>query len=55
MEYPLAGNNSFIVGIGFEKNLFDITRDNGDQPSNVVTSEIVIIPDRDDLLSNYLD
>ncbi len=36
MEYPLAGNNSFIVGIGFENNLFDITRDNGGQPSDLV-------------------
>jgi hypothetical protein len=41
MEYPLAGNNSFIVGIGFEKNLFDITRDNGDQPSNVVIQKLL--------------
>jgi hypothetical protein len=40
MEYPLAGNNSFIIGIGFEKYLFDITRDNGDQPSNVVTQKM---------------
>src|ERR1035437_4074497 len=39
MEYPLAGNNSFIVGIGFEKYLFDFTSDNGDQPSNVVTQK----------------
>ena len=39
MEYPLAGNNSFIIGIGFEKYLFDITSDNGDQPSNVVTQK----------------
>ena len=36
IEYPLAGSNSFIIGVGFEKDLFDITRDNGDQPSNVV-------------------
>jgi hypothetical protein len=41
MEYPLAGNNSFIIGIGFEKYLFDITRDNGDQPSNVVTQKML--------------
>lgn len=41
MEYPLAGNNSFIVGIGFEKYLFDITSDNGDQPSNVVTQKML--------------
>jgi len=39
MEYPLAGNNNLIVGIGFDNNLFDITRDNGDQPSNLVTQK----------------
>jgi hypothetical protein len=41
MEYPLAGNNSFIFGIGFEKNLFDVTRDNGNQPSNVVNQKML--------------
>ena len=39
MEYPLAGNNNLIVGVGFDNNLFDITRDNGDQPSNLVTQK----------------
>ena len=41
MEYPLGGNNNFIVGIGFDKNLFDITRDNGDQPSDVVSQKML--------------
>jgi hypothetical protein len=41
MDYPLAGHNSFILGIGFEKNLFDITKDNGDQPSNVVIQKML--------------
>ncbi len=41
MEYPLAGNNNFIFGIGFDNNLFDITRDNGDQPTNVVTQKML--------------
>jgi hypothetical protein len=41
MEYPLSENNYFVVGIGYEKNLFDITRDNGDQPSNVVTQKLL--------------
>jgi Outer membrane protein beta-barrel domain len=36
MEYPLAGNNSFIFGLGFENNLFDTTRDNGGRPSDQV-------------------
>ncbi len=39
MEYPLSENNYFVVGIGYNKNLFDITRDNGDQPSNVITQK----------------
>ncbi len=41
MEYPLAGNNNFIVGIGFENNLFDVTKDNGNQPSNLVTQKVL--------------
>jgi hypothetical protein len=41
MEYPLVGNSSFIIGLGFEKYLFDITRDNGDQPSNLVTQKML--------------
>jgi len=41
MEYPLAGNNSLIIGIGFDNSLFDITRDNGDQPSNLVTQKLL--------------
>jgi hypothetical protein len=41
MEYPLAGNNDLIFGIGFDSNLFDITRDNGDQPTNVVTQKML--------------
>ena len=40
MEYPLGGNNNFIIGIGYENNLFDITRDNGDQPSNMVSQKM---------------
>jgi hypothetical protein len=41
MEYPLTANNYFIVGMGFETNLFDITRDNGDQPSNMVSQKML--------------
>ncbi len=53
MEYPLAGNNSLIIGIGFDNNLFDITRDNGDQPSDIVSQKSVIIPVRYHLLTCY--
>jgi hypothetical protein len=41
MEYPLAPNNNFIVGIGFDNNLFDITTNNGYQPSNVVYQKLI--------------
>jgi hypothetical protein len=41
MEYPIAGSNYFVVGLGYETNLFDVTRDNGDQPTNVVLQKMV--------------
>jgi hypothetical protein len=41
MEYPLAGNNNLVIGIGFDNNLFDITRDNEDQPSDAVYQKSV--------------
>jgi hypothetical protein len=39
MEYPLGGNNTFTVGIGFDNNLFDITRYDGGQSSDVVSQK----------------
>jgi hypothetical protein len=39
MQYPLGGNNTFTVGIGFDNNLFDLTRDNGGQPSDLVSQK----------------
>jgi hypothetical protein len=41
MEYPLGGPNSILFGIGFENNLFDITRDNGDQPWDAVHQKLL--------------
>jgi hypothetical protein len=40
-EYPLSGSNALIIGMGFENNIFDVTRDNGNQPSNVVSQKMV--------------
>jgi len=40
IEYPVSGSNSIVFGIGFEKNLFDITRDNEDQPWDVVINKL---------------
>jgi hypothetical protein len=39
MEYPLGGPNKFSVGIGFDNNLFDITRYNGGPSSDVVSQK----------------
>jgi hypothetical protein len=41
MEYPLSGTNSMVFGIGFENNFFDVTRDNGDQPWDVVHQKLL--------------
>ncbi len=39
MQYPLGGNNAFTLGIGFDNNLFDTTRDNSGQLSDVVSQK----------------
>jgi hypothetical protein len=41
MEYPLAGNSRVVFGIGFENNFFDVTRDNGYEPYDVVTHKLL--------------
>ena len=41
MEYPLSGTNSMVFGIGFENNFFDVTRDNGDQPWDMVHQKLL--------------
>jgi hypothetical protein len=41
MEYPVAGNSNVLFGIGFDNNLFDITKDNGDQPTDMVSQKMV--------------
>jgi hypothetical protein len=41
MEYPLGEYNNFLLGIGFDKNLFDITRNNGSQASAVVIEKML--------------
>ncbi len=43
MEYPLGGYNNLVVGIGFESSLFDITRDNGAQPLDLVSQKFLSI------------
>jgi hypothetical protein len=42
MEYPFGGFNNIVVGIGFENNFFDVTRDNGNQTLDVVTNKLIL-------------
>lgn len=43
IEYSLGGNTSAVLGIGFENNFLDVTRDNGTQPVDIVTHKLVSI------------
>lgn len=43
MEYPLSGFDRVTVGIGFENNFSDITKDKGNDPMDVVTQKTVFI------------
>ncbi len=43
IEYALGGNTSAIVGIGFENNFLDATKDNGTQPVDKVIQKIISI------------
>ncbi len=43
IEYGLGGNTSAILGIGFENNFLDVTKDNGNQPVDKVTQRFVSI------------
>ena len=41
VEYPLAASNSLVMGIGFENNFLDATRDIGNQPWDLVSHKIL--------------
>ena len=41
IEYGLGGSTAFIIGLGFENNFLDVTKDNGDQPVDKVTHRII--------------
>jgi hypothetical protein len=41
MEYPLGGTSSMVVGVGYENSFFDITRDNGGHPSDMVSQRLM--------------
>ncbi len=41
IAYPIAGNTSAVLGIDFDNNFFDITKDNSDQPWDFVSHKLL--------------
>jgi hypothetical protein len=40
-EYSLGGTTAMVLGLNFDNNFFDITKDNGDQPDDKVSHKIL--------------
>lgn len=43
IEYGLGGSTAAVLGIGFENNFLDVTKDNGVQPVDKVTQRMVSV------------
>jgi hypothetical protein len=41
IEYSLGGTTALVVGLNFDNNFLDITKDNGDQPVDKVTHKLL--------------
>ena len=41
IEYGVGGNTAIVLGIGFENNFFDVTKDRGDQPVDKITHKLL--------------
>lgn len=41
IEYSLGGTTAMVVGLNFENNFLDITKDNGDQPKDKVSHKML--------------
>jgi hypothetical protein len=41
IEYGVGGNTAVVLGLGFENNFFDITKENGDQPVEIITHKLL--------------
>jgi hypothetical protein len=41
MEYGVGGNTAIVLGLGFENNFFDVTKDRGSQPVDKITHKIL--------------
>jgi hypothetical protein len=40
-EYSLGGSTALVLGLNFENNFLDITKDNGNQLADVVTHKMI--------------
>ncbi len=41
IEYSLGGTTAMVLGLSFDNNFLDITRDNGDQPEDKISHKIL--------------
>ena len=41
IEYSLGGSTSFVAGLGFENCFLDVTRENFDQPNDIITQKLI--------------
>ena len=41
LEYGVGGNTAVILGLGFDNNFFDITREKGDQPADKISHKML--------------
>jgi hypothetical protein len=41
IEYGIGGNTAVVLGLGFENNFLDVTKENGDQPKDNVTQRLI--------------
>jgi hypothetical protein len=41
IEYSLGGTTALVLGLNFDNNFLDITKDNGDQPSDKVSHKLL--------------
>ena len=42
IEYSLGGNTAMILGLNFDNNFLDITKDNGDQLIDKISHKILV-------------
>lgn len=41
IEYGIGGNTAVVLGLGFDNNFLDITKDNGDQPKDKISHKLL--------------